>query len=63
MWDLVPQPGVEPTSPALEGGVVTTGLPGKSPRYILLKGLMIVELHLNKASFIFNKRTVQDELR
>ena len=28
---LVPQPGVKPTSPALEGGFSTTGPPGKSP--------------------------------
>ena len=27
---LVPQPGIEPTSPALEGGVFNTGPPGKS---------------------------------
>ena len=26
---LVPQPGIEPTSPALEGEFLTTGLPGK----------------------------------
>ena len=30
MWDLSPQPGIEPTSPALEGKVLTTGLPEKS---------------------------------
>ena len=28
---LVPQPGTEPSSPALEGGFLTTGPPGKSP--------------------------------
>ena len=28
---LVPRPGIEPTSPALEGGFLTTGPPGKSP--------------------------------
>ena len=27
---LVPQPGIEPTSPALEGGFLTTGPPGRS---------------------------------
>ena len=27
---LAPQPGIEPTSPALEGEVLTTGPPGKS---------------------------------
>ena len=31
MWDLVPQPGIEPLSPALAGGFLTTGPPGKSP--------------------------------
>ena len=28
---LVPRPGIKPTSPALEGGLLTTGRPGKSP--------------------------------
>ena len=28
---LAPQPGIEPTPPALEGEVLTTGPPGKSP--------------------------------
>ena len=28
---LVPQPGIEPESPALEGRFFTTGPPGKSP--------------------------------
>ena len=28
---LVPWPGIEPTCPALEGGLLTTGPPGKSP--------------------------------
>ena len=28
---LVPRPGIEPTFPALEGGFLTTGPPGKSP--------------------------------
>ena len=32
MWDL-PRPGLEPVSPALAGGVLTTEPPGKSPRY------------------------------
>ena len=30
MWDLM-QPGIEPTSRALESGFLTTGPPGKSP--------------------------------
>ena len=28
---LAPQPGIEPTPPALEGKILTTGPPGKSP--------------------------------
>ena len=28
---LAPQPGIELAPPALEGEVLTTGLPGKSP--------------------------------
>ena len=28
---LIPQPGIKPMSPALEGGFLTTGPPGKSP--------------------------------
>ena len=31
---LDPQPGIEPTSPALEGGLLTTGLPGKSHNHL-----------------------------
>ena len=29
---VVPPPGIEPMSPALEGRFLTTGPPGKSPR-------------------------------
>ena len=31
MWDLIPRPGIEPLSPVLAGGFLTTGPPGKSP--------------------------------
>ena len=34
---LVPQPGMEPMSPALKGGFLTTGPPGKSLHYGLLQ--------------------------
>ena len=34
MWDL-PGPGVEPVSPALAGGFLTTAPPGKSHLFIL----------------------------
>ena len=33
---LAPQPGIKPTPPALEGKVLTTGLPGKSQGSSLL---------------------------
>ena len=32
---LVPQSGIKPTTPALEGKFLTTGPPGKSLDYIL----------------------------
>lgn len=35
---LIPPPGIEPSPPALEGQVSTTGSPGKSPRLPLLRG-------------------------
>ena len=34
---LDPGPGIEPSSPALEGGFLTTGPPGKSLDYKLLE--------------------------
>ena len=30
---LAPRPGIEPAPPALEGEVLTTGPPGKSPHF------------------------------
>ena len=35
MWDLSSLPGIETASPPLEGGLLTTGPPGKSPGVIL----------------------------
>ena len=37
MWDL-PGPGLEPVSPALAGGFLTTTPPGKPSFYLLLAG-------------------------
>ena len=34
MWDL-PGPGMEPVSPALAGGFLTTAPPGKPGKYLL----------------------------
>ena len=33
---LAPCPGIEPALSVLEGGVLTTGPPGKSPQWILI---------------------------
>ena len=33
---LASRPEIKPTPPMLEGGVLTTGPPGKAPRYVLL---------------------------
>ena len=46
MWDLSPQPGIEPALPAVEGEVSTTGPPGKSQPKITLnqiQGLRIFQ--------------------
>ena len=42
---LVPQPGIEPTSFALEGGFLSTGPQGKSPR-VTFEKVMMIELNL-----------------
>ena len=43
-WDacgiLGPWPGIEPTPPALEGKVLTTGLPGKSQHFSVILDLI-----------------------
>ena len=41
---LVPQPGIERASPALEGRFFTTGPPGKSPSLILNQKLEMIKL-------------------
>ena len=47
---LVSQPGIEPVSPALQAGLLTTGLPGKSPLLILL--IKFVLLFSNSSQFL-----------
>ena len=39
MWDL-PGPGLEPVSPVLAGGFLTTAPPGKSPLLLLVRTRM-----------------------
>ena len=48
MWDL-PRPGLEPGSPALAGGFLTTVPPGKSPTIIFLSNLNLyyILMHFN----------------
>ena len=44
---LVPQPGLEPMSPALQGGFLTTGPPGKSLRQTFISIAFTVEFLIN----------------
>ena len=44
MWDL-PGPGLEPVSPALAGGLLTTAPPGK-PQNFLLHVLLVGGFHV-----------------
>ena len=39
---LVPRPGIDPESPALQGGFLTTGPPGKSLTCLLLNKCMLL---------------------
>ena len=48
MWDL-PGPGIEPVSPALAGGFLTTAPPGKSLNDILLT-VYTIQIYMDKAS-------------
>ena len=55
----VPRPGIEPTSPALEGGFSTTGPPGKSLHLFLsvsfssVKYMFNTFAHLSVGLFVF----------
>ena len=42
MWDL-PGPGLEPVSPALAGGLLTTAPPGKPPLGEILNATNIIQ--------------------
>ena len=43
---LLPGPGIKPMSPALQGGFLTTGLPGKSLKGDLYQAQLISRCHL-----------------
>ena len=47
MWDL-PGPGLEPVSPALAGGCLTTVPPGK-PKRVILKASSLTKLLTSNA--------------
>ena len=49
---LTPQPGIEPSPPALEGKALTTGFPGKSPP----KGLLCL-IFINQMSLMCSPQT------
>ena len=57
MWDL-PGPGLEPVSPALAGGFLTTVPPGKSPHVNFKSlGCLILQIlphNLNSISSVFD---------
>ena len=50
---LVPQPGIEPASPTLQGGLLTTGLQGipdqsiPEPRFIWERGIILPDYFLS----------------
>ena len=48
MWDL-PGPGLEPMSPALAGGLLTTVPPGKSLKEYLMQSLEVYFEFENKS--------------
>ena len=57
MLDLVSWSGIEPRTPARAGGFLTTGLPGKSPRFVL-KNCNHLANHWwrqTRASFLFTE--------
>ena len=51
MWDL-PRPALEPVSPALAGGFLTTAPPGKSNLCVLKLFLSSVHIHLPNSFFM-----------
>ena len=52
MWDL-PGPGLEPVSPALAGGFLTTAPPGKPPLHIFKSVFVVVVIELYEFLYVF----------
>ena len=46
MWDL-PGPGIEPMSPALAGGFLTTAPPGKPENFVIIISLKFILLKIS----------------
>ena len=44
---LAPWPGIEPAAPALEGEILTTGPPGKSPTFNFKRFIFVQCVALN----------------
>ena len=57
MWNL-PKPGVEPMSPALAGGFLTTELPGTSKKQYL-KSNFLVSFYVEGGIFFLDYRTME----
>ena len=49
---LVPPPGMEPVSPALEGGFLTTGSSGKSPNGVVFTAFIPFSFVLQLFEFL-----------
>ena len=63
-WHVaLPGPGIEPVSPALAGGFLTTGPPGKSSHTVLKVHFDIVFLVYNWKEFIFSVHLEEANVR
>ena len=52
MWDPSPQTGIQPRSPELQGGFLTTGLTGKSQSLCVLRRIQhMTHYHTQEAHF------------
>ena len=63
MWDL-PRPGLEPMSPALVGGVLTTAPPGKPySQFNCLKGQFLELLKKKNLNFLSQQKVYQHSIQ
>ena len=59
---LVTQPGIVPASPALEGGFLTTGPPGKFPSHVFYLYILSFPFHLADSPHTFDDPWVTSHL-